>query len=79
MELQELKKELPNGAIKEIARRAGLSTTTISQALKGKIKTSKSPEIMKATAEYLTEYRTREREAMQALKRALKTKNLHGI
>lgn len=79
MELQELKKELPTGAIKEIARRSGFSTATISQAFNGKIKTSKRPEIMKATAEYLTEYRSKEREAMQALKQALKLKKLHGI
>ncbi|MDR0420424.1 MAG: hypothetical protein LBH30_03110 [Prevotellaceae bacterium] len=71
MDLKELKKQLPSGAIKEIAKRANTSKSTICIVLGGKSDSPKKPEILKATAQYLKEYKTRERKAKEALIKAL--------
>ncbi len=70
-QLTGLKKRLPHGSVKEIARRTNLSTATISQVLNGNITSPKQSEILTATAEYLTEYRAKETEAIQALNKVL--------
>ena len=71
MELREIRKKLPSGAIKEIARRTNTSTSTVCVVLKEKRETPRKPEILQATAEYLAEYKTKEREAKEALQRAV--------
>ena len=71
MTVSEIKKELPHGAIKAIAQSTGLSTTTISHVLNGKITSPKQSDIITATAEYLTEYKAREAEAIEAMTRVL--------
>lgn len=63
--------QLPHGAIVQIAKRAGVLTQTVSRALKGDTRSPKLPEIIKATAEYLKEYKAKENEANQALDEAL--------
>lgn len=70
MDLQEIRKQLPSGAIKEIAKRTNTSTTTACVVLKGKRESPKKPEILQAAAEYLAEHKAKEREAMKALQKA---------
>lgn len=71
MNLQEIKKQLPSGAVKAIAKRAKVSTSLVSQTFNGKINSAKKMAIMHATAEYLTEYKAKEKEATEALKEAI--------
>jgi len=70
IELQEIRKELPPGAMIEIAEKANVSKSTVSRFLAGKI-TGFNPKILNAIAEYLTEYKAKEREAMRAIKAVL--------
>jgi len=69
--LTSIKGQLPHKAIVDIARRAGVLAPTVSRALKGDTRSPKLPEITKATAEYLKEYKARENEANKALDEAL--------
>ncbi len=71
MDLQEIKKQLPSGAIIEIAKRANTAPSTVCQAFKGKVNSAKKIVIMNATAEYLSEFKAQEREAMEALQNAM--------
>jgi predicted transcriptional regulator len=72
MELQEIKKQLPHGAIREIAKRAKVTEGLISRVFNGKIeKSPHEPEILKVTAEYLTEYKAKEKEAIAAIQAAI--------
>ncbi len=70
MEITKIKNELPHGAIKVIAGKTGYSTSTICQILKGN-KSPKRATVLTTAAEYLTEYKTKELEAMQALSEAM--------
>ena len=47
-----LKKALPHGGIKEIAKRSETSIYTVSRVIRGG---SKNPKVLKAIAEYLNE------------------------
>jgi len=71
MELKEMRKQLPSGAIKEIAKRTNLSTSVVCIVLREKKKSPRKAEILQATAEYLTEYKAKEREASEALRMAI--------
>ena len=71
MNLQEIKKQLPSGAVKAIAERAKVSTSLVSLTFNGKTNSVKKTDIMNATAEYLNEYKAKEREASNALKEAI--------
>ena len=71
MNLQEIKKQLPAGAIKEIAKRTNTSTSTVCYVLKEKINSPKKPAILQATAKYLKEYKAKEKEAKEALQEAI--------
>ena len=66
-QLISIRGQLPHGAIAEIARRAGVLIPTASRALSGDTRSPKLPEITKAAAEYLTEYKAKQREATRAL------------
>jgi transcriptional regulator with XRE-family HTH domain len=68
--LRKALKNLPSGAVSNIATRVNLSKTTISNVLNGRSNSPRKPEILQAAAEYLTEYKAKEREAMQALQEA---------
>ncbi len=72
MDLQEIKKSLPNGAINEIVKRTGISQATISQVLNGKAKSRHQTQILQATADYLREYRQKEQKALNELKEIIK-------
>lgn len=70
-ELTGIRNELPHGAVVEIAKRAGVLAPTVSRALMGDTTSRKLPEIIKATAEFLKEYRERKNAASKALEEAL--------
>jgi hypothetical protein len=70
MDLKEIRKQLPHGAINGIATRVKMSTSMVCLVLKGKKESPKKSEILLAAAEYLTEYKAKEREAMKALQEA---------
>ena len=63
-----LRKALPHGGIKEVARRSNTSIHTVSRVLKGG---SQNPTVKKALADYLTELAATE----QQLSRAVETTN----
>lgn len=65
------KAKLPHGTIKAVAEKTGLSPTTISQVINGIIISPKQPEIIKALADYLAEYKAKETEAVKALNEVL--------
>jgi transcriptional regulator with XRE-family HTH domain len=71
MNVQMIRKELPTGAISEIAQRTGISTATVSLVFRGLSKTPKRATIIKAAAEYITECKAKEAEAMRAITEAL--------
>ena len=71
MDLQEIKKMLPSGTIKEIAKRTNTSTATVCIVLKEKRESPRKPEIMQAAAEILAEYKAKERAAKEALQQAI--------
>ena len=73
MDLQDIRKQLPSGAIKDIAERAGVSTSTVCAVMKGKRETPKKPKILQTAADYLAEYKEKEREAMMRLKEVATT------
>lgn len=70
-DLTGIRNELPHGAVVEIAKRAGVLAPTVSRALMGDTRSPKLPEIIKATAEFLKEYRERKNAATKALTEAL--------
>lgn len=73
MDLQEIKKQLPHGAIKEIAERANLPFSMVANYFKGKSKKPhlKEAEILKTTSEFLKEYKQKRSEAINTLQEAL--------
>lgn len=74
-DLKAIRKALPHGAIVEIAKRAGVLAPTVSRALMGDTRSPKLPDIIKATAEVLKEFKDKEREAFQELNQVLNEEN----
>lgn len=70
-DLTGIKEQLPHGAIAQIARTAGVLAPTVSRALNGDKRSPKLPDIIKATADFLTEYRAKEKAAATALNQLL--------
>ncbi|WP_159517717.1 helix-turn-helix domain-containing protein [Sunxiuqinia indica] len=70
-DLKAIRKQLPHGAIVQIAERAGVLAPTVSRALMGDTRSPKLPEIIKATAEVLKEFKHKEREAFDELNQVL--------
>lgn len=71
MTLQEIRKELPHGAIREIAKRAELTDGLISKIFSGKVTSPKESRVLMITAKYLAEYKANEKAATEALQKAL--------
>jgi AcrR family transcriptional regulator len=69
--LIEVRKTLPHGAMQEIAKRVRLSRGTITMVFNGKTKSPKINEILKATAEYLAEYKAKQNEVKELLNNVL--------
>jgi Transcriptional regulators len=72
IDMEAIREQLPHGAIVQIAKKAGVLTSTASRALHGDKRSPKLPEIIKATAEYLEAYNAKKREAQKAMERVLK-------
>lgn len=68
---KEIKEQLPYGAVTDIAKRSGLSRYNITSVLKGNKRSRLYTAVLNATAEYMAEYRAREREALQAVENTL--------
>jgi len=66
IDLTAIRELLPHGAIVQIAKKAGVLAPTVSRAMYGDKRSPKLPDIIKATAEYLAEYKAKENEAVQA-------------
>lgn len=71
MNITKIRKQLPHGACKEIAKPTKLSVCTIHDVLSGKRKSVKETLILNTIADYLTELKTKEREALDKLNAAL--------
>jgi DNA-binding LacI/PurR family transcriptional regulator len=71
MELSEIRKQLPAGAIKEIAKRAKTSESTVSLIFKGNINSLKKQEVLQIAVEFITEYKSKEKEAKMAIEKAI--------
>lgn len=69
--MNDIRLELPHGAIKEIAKRVQLSTSTVSRVLNGIIDSPRKGDILKATADYLKDYKRKNKEAAEAINEAL--------
>lgn len=73
IDLKAIRKQLPSGAINEIAKRTGHSRPVVSNFFrdKGMNKPKAAPEMLKAAAEIITAHKAKEREAMQAINEAM--------
>lgn len=67
MNLKQIKKGIPHGGMKEIAKDLGISKVTLSRFFNGKIKVSKAKqiEILNGTAKYLKEVQELENQAFK--------------
>lgn len=68
MNITELKKDLPIGAMTEISKLSGLNNSTVQRFFNGE-KTKFNIEIMKATTKYLSDYKAKESKAIQELQK----------
>lgn len=66
MNIQEIKKQLPSGAIKEIASLSGVHYATVQSFLAGN-QTKENLNLMRVTAQYLKEYKEAKATAIQEL------------
>lgn len=73
IDLSDVRKRLAHGAVKAISDRSGLGYYTVLRVLNGDTKNLHFPDVLKATAEYITENRAKETEAMKAISEALNT------
>ena len=71
MDIENIRKQLPHGALTEIAMRTNYSKGTISLFFKGKATPTKSADILKATADILREYKIKEKEAIGQINEVL--------
>jgi len=71
MTLQEIRKQLPSGAISEIAKRAKISVTTVTLIFQDRTNSLKKQEVLQIAADFLTEHKAKERAAKEALQKAL--------
>lgn len=66
MDIQEIKKQLPTGAIKKIAIESGVHYATAQGFFNGK-ETKENVKLIEHTAKYLKEYKEAKAKAMQEL------------
>ncbi|TRX37880.1 hypothetical protein FNW52_02985 [Flavobacterium sp. ZT3R18] len=66
MNIQEIKKQLPTGAIKEIANLSGVHYATVQGFFNGK-QTKEDVRIIEVTAEYLENYKKKKSKATAKL------------
>ncbi len=66
MNIKEIKKQLPIGAGKEIAKISGVNYDTVQRFLRG-IETKENLKLIEVTAKYLKEYKEKKATAIQEL------------
>lgn len=66
MDIQEIRSQLPIGAVKQIAIKSGVNYCTVQRFFSGE-KTKENLNLMKVTAEFLKEYKQAESEAIKEL------------
>lgn len=66
MVIQEIKKQLPTGAVKEIAIRSGVNYCTVQRFFNGE-KTKENLNLLRVTTQFLKEYKTAKNEAEKEL------------
>lgn len=71
MKIETIRKQLPSGAITEIANRSKCSKSLVSQYLNGKVKTAKAAIILEHTSAILREHKKREAGALKKINRTL--------
>ena len=71
MELQEIKKQLPHGAIKRIAQKVGITQSLASLIVNGRTKSSLAAEVYTEAAKIISEHKAKEKEAKEVLQKAL--------
>ena len=72
MDIKELRKQLPHGAIQEIARRSNTSQSIVSKFFNGNLQQCrKDVKIINAAVEYLKEHKEQRRAAEEELQKVL--------
>ena len=66
MNITELKKDLPIGAMSEIAKLSGVDSSTVQKFFNGK-KTKANILLIETTTKYLSDYKAKESKALQEL------------
>jgi hypothetical protein len=66
MNIKELKKDLPIGAMGEIAKLSGVDSSTVQKFFNGK-KTKANILLIETTTKYLSDYKAKEKKALQEL------------
>jgi hypothetical protein len=66
MDIKEIRKKLPLGAIKEIVKNSGVEYATVQRFFRGE-NTKENLKLMQVTAEFLEEYKTKEKQAIDKL------------
>jgi hypothetical protein len=66
MDIQEIRNQLPLGAVKEIVKRSGINYATVQRFFRG-AETKENLNLMQVTAQYLKEYKEAKDTAMQEL------------
>lgn len=67
MNIQELKKDLPIGAMSEIAKLSGVNSATVQKFFNGE-KTKANILLIETTTKFLKDYKQKENKALQELK-----------
>lgn len=66
MNIQEIRNQLPLGAVKEIVTRSGVQYATVQRFFRGE-ETKENLNLLRVTAQYLKEYKEAKANAMQEL------------
>lgn len=66
MDIQEVRNQLPLGAVKEIVSRSGVQYATVQRFFRGE-ETKENLNLMRVTAQYLKEYKEAKATAIQEL------------
>lgn len=70
-DLSDVRKRLPHGAVKAISHRSGIGYYTVLRVLNGDTNSQHLPEVLKATAQYLAEFKSKTTKAMKSISAAL--------
>ena len=71
MDILEIKKQLPTGAGKEIAKMSGVNYDTVQRFLRG-VETKENLRLIETTTKYLKEYKEKKAKAIQELQEVAK-------